>query len=469
MKTPFKLINLLIVALLLTTYSCNNDDNNTVVITLQDLEVAIDENPTNGQVVGTVQSDSNSTLTYSITSQTPNGALSIDESTGELTVADATLFDYEINPEITAIVSAIEASNTAFVTINLNNLEVMLQDLAVSIDENPTTGQVLGTIVSNGTGTNYSLISQTPNGALSIDANSGELTVADEALFDFETNPVITASVSDGEATNPAMVTINLTNINEVMIFTFDESIDENPTNGQVIGTLQSNAVGNPNYSIVSQTPAGAISIDPATGVVTVADASLFDHEVNQGVDAIISADDAMDTDDFEIQIDNVNEIGDYNYGGVIFWINAAGDEGYVVALEDQSSGAPWGCYGLNIPFAEGPAIGDGEVNTMAILSSCTDSGIAADLANDAINGFNDWFLPSVAELNEVYNNKATLNASIIANGGTAFSNNWYWTSTQQGGNANNAYIQSFSSGTQTLNAKANMAIVRAIRHWTDF
>ncbi|MEZ4796080.1 MAG: cadherin domain-containing protein [Flavobacteriaceae bacterium] len=467
MKNSIKLINLLIIALFLS--SCNNDDNNTQIITLEDLQVTIDENPTNGQVVGTVQSDSNSNLTYSITSQTPNGALSIDESTGELTVADATLFDYEINTEITAIVSAIEASNTALVTINLNNLEVMLQDLAVSIDENPTTGQVLGTIVSNGTATNYSLISQTPNGALSIDANSGELTVADEALFDFETNPVITASVSDGEATNPAMVTISLTNINEVMIFTFDESIDENPTNGQVIGTLQSNAVGNPNYSIVSQTPAGAISIDPVTGVVTVADAALFDHEVNQGVDAIISADDAMNTDDFEIQIDNVNEIGDYNYGGVIFWINAAGDEGYVVALEDQSSGAPWGCYGLNIPFAVGPAIGDGEVNTMAILSSCTDSGIAADLANDAINGFNDWFLPSVAELNEVYNNKATLNASIIANGGTAFSNNWYWTSTQQGGNANNAYFQFFGNGTQTLNSKANMAIVRAIRHWTDF
>ena len=72
-------------------------------------------------------------------------------------------------------------------------------------------------------------------------------------------------------------------------------------------------------------------------------------------------------------------------------------------------------------------------------------------------------------ELNEIYLNKTIINTSLVANGGTAISNNWYWTSSQQNGNANNAYYQFFGNGTQALNAKANMASVRAVRHWTDF
>ena len=104
MKNTLKLINLLVLALLLTTFSCSNDDD-TDAINLQDLEVTMDENPTNGEVVGIVQSNSSSSLTYSITAQTPSGALSIDATTGELTVADAALFDFETNPEIIATVS----------------------------------------------------------------------------------------------------------------------------------------------------------------------------------------------------------------------------------------------------------------------------------------------------------------------------------------------------------------------------
>ena len=82
---------------------------------------------------------------------------------------------------------------------------------------------------------------------------------------------------------------------------------------------------------------------------------------------------------------------------------------------------------------------------------------------------FNLRFLPSLDELNEIYLNKTIINTSLVANGGTAISNNWYWTSSQQNGNANNAYYQFFGNGTQALNAKANMASVRAVRHWTDF
>ena len=114
----------------------------------------MDEKPTSGQVVGTVETDGTGTLSYSITSQTPAGALNINSSTGELTVADVALFDFETNPVITATVAVVGASNTGTVTVNLNDLnEISADNLDVAMDENPTNGQVVGTVEIVGTGT----------------------------------------------------------------------------------------------------------------------------------------------------------------------------------------------------------------------------------------------------------------------------------------------------------------------------
>ena len=119
----FKIIlNIAFIATILLFTSCGNDDDAKEQISVQDLVVAIDENPTNGESIGTVQVDGSGASGFSITSQTPAGALSINPSTGELTVADATLFDFETNPVLTATVEVVGALNTGMVTINLNDL-----------------------------------------------------------------------------------------------------------------------------------------------------------------------------------------------------------------------------------------------------------------------------------------------------------------------------------------------------------
>ena len=142
MKNVFKFTKTLVLATLLFSFSCSSDDDGeTVVINLQNLEVSIDENPNNGDLVGTVQSNSNSLLNFSITSQTPAGALAINANTGELTVADASLFDYEANTMITAIVAASGAQNTANVTININDLADVLVDYTVTIQPDATEGK----------------------------------------------------------------------------------------------------------------------------------------------------------------------------------------------------------------------------------------------------------------------------------------------------------------------------------------
>jgi hypothetical protein len=368
---------------------------------------------------------------------------------------------------LATIVSCNSDDDTSATPINIENLEV-------TIDENPTNGQVIGTVQSNSNDVlTYSITTQTPAGALSINATTGELLVADAVLFDFETNPTITAEVSSVDAVNIATITININNVNELGIQDFTTSIDENSPNGNNLGIMLATGDGALSFSITSQSPAGAIAINPSTGELTIANTTLFNFETNPTITANIVVDNSVSTETATatINLNNVNEIGDFNYGGVIFWMNAANNQGLVVSISDQSTGAEWGCYGIDVPGAIASTIGSGEANTIAIETTCTTPGTAADLVtNLSLSGYSDWFLPSQDELNEIYLNKAIINASLSANSGTTLDNaSWYWTSTQQNGNANNAYFQFFGNGLQTLNNKANLTKVRAIRAFTDF
>ncbi len=476
MKKTIKSTKVLFLALLIiTTFSCKKDDD-PISVNLQNLEVTVDENPTVGEVIGTVQSDSNSALTFSIASQIPNGAIEINESTGELSVADATLFDYETNPTITATVTAVEAENTATVTITVNNTnELSVQDFAVTIDENPTNGDAIGTVQASGDATlTYSITSQTPAGALSIDASTGELTVADAALFDYETNPTITATISVDNSGNTQTLsaTINLNNVNELSVQDFAVTIDENPTNGDAIGTVQATGDATLTYSITSQIPAGALSIDTNTGELTVADAALFDYETNPTITATISVDNSGNTQTATatINLNDLNEIGEYKFGGIIFWINATGDEGLVLALNNLSTNSTWGCVGT-VTGATGTAIGTGETNTNTVISAgCASSGSAVEqVSNLNLNGYDDWFLPSSGEWTEVYNNLSVIQPVILSNGGDDLSF-LYWCS-----NENDAYnVAAFlftppGDGTTYSYQKSSTNIrTRAVRAWVD-
>ena len=127
--------------------------------------------------------------------------------------------------------------------------------------------------------------------------------------------------------------------------------------------------------------------------------------------------------------------IGDFHEGGVIFYLDSSGEHGLVCAVSDQSEGAEWGCPLIAVSGAEGTAIGTGAQNTIDIEAGCATIGTAADIcANLTLNGHSDWFLPSIDELNEMYLNKAAINAKAAANGGSDFDDtSRYWSSTQYG------------------------------------
>lgn len=109
--------------------ACNNDEEVATPetnITVQDFSVSIDENPSNGDVIGTVSAsvNDNSTLSYTLSNPSVANALAIDVNTGEITVVDGTFFDFERNPSITAsyTVSNGTVEESASITVNLNNV-----------------------------------------------------------------------------------------------------------------------------------------------------------------------------------------------------------------------------------------------------------------------------------------------------------------------------------------------------------
>ena len=147
--------------------------------------------------------------------------------------------------------------------------------------------------------------------------------------------------------------------------------------------------------------------------------------------------------------------IGDTYQGGIIFHLYESG-AGLIVAPTDQSPSAEWGCYGITISGADDTYIGAGIQNTIDIESGCTTPNTAADIcANLNINGYRDWFLPSIVELNKIYVNlnKKGLGDFIQSN---------YWSSTEDdSGYAKNL---NFSNGNWYNGNKNDNNYVRAIR-----
>lgn len=477
MKISKTILSITFMAIALTFISCGSDDDGSQVnntISVQDLTTTIDENPEVDQVVGTVQTTQDVggvTVSYSIDSQTPAGALGLNPTNGELTVADATLFDFETNPILTAVVSVTGAINTANVTININNVnELSVQNFTTTIDENPASGAIIGAVQATGDGTlTYSITTQTPTGALNIDANNGQFTIANATLFDYEINPTITANilVDNNGTTDTITATINLNNINELSIQDFTTDIDENPTNGDALGNIQPAGDGTLVFGITSQTPAGALSINTSTGELSVADATLFDFETTPTIIATVFVDNSISTETATATI-NLNDlvepaaIGDFRDGGVVFWVDPTdNNHGLVCAVSNQFISGVWGCDSIYV--GTDSFIGSGASNTVAIETACSTIGTVVDqIANLNLNGYDDWFLPSVDELYEMYLNINAVNTTILANGGQV-TYQFHWSSTEI--NTTSARFVNLTTGVLAGGGKdGNSYYARAVR-----
>jgi len=102
--------------------------------------------------------------------------------------------------------------------------------------------------------------------------------------------------------------------------------------------------------------------------------------------------------------------IGANYQGGKIAYIFQSSDPGYIAgqthgliaAPSDLNANVAWFCSSI----ANGSALGSGYQNTLNIVA-CSPNNNAAQLCNDLVlNGYSDWYLPSLDELNKLYLNK---------------------------------------------------------------
>jgi hypothetical protein len=164
--------------------------------------------------------------------------------------------------------------------------------------------------------------------------------------------------------------------------------------------------------------------------------------------------------------------VGDFALGGIVFWVDETGQNGLVCAKEDQNTGVRWyaGTYGNTQAKGDGPF--SGEANSAIIIAAQVAIGddnvtYAARICNELLfteggKTYGDWYLPSKEELDLMYQNIATINATATANGGSAFEDADYWSSNES--DSINAWFQFFATGGQYSSFKYVALSVRAIR-----
>ncbi|MBK5949930.1 hypothetical protein CH339_17680 [Rhodobium orientis] len=269
------------------------------------------ENSAAGTVIGTASAsdpDAGDSVTYSLVDDA-DGAFAIDATTGEITVADASLLDYETASTPDIIVRATDSgglTREAAQTIVVHDVNEAPDSLTVSlstIDENSAAGTVVGTVLATdqdfGDSLTYSLVDDA-GGAFAIDATTGEITVANSSLLDYETATSLDIAVRATDTGGlylgtSAAVTVNDVNEAPDSLTVSLSTIDENSAAGTIVGTVSAtdpDAGDSLTYSLVDDA-GGAFAIDASTGLITVANSLLLDYETASALNITVRATDS--------------------------------------------------------------------------------------------------------------------------------------------------------------------------------
>ena len=231
----FKLISVL--TIIVTFFSCENEDSRTplgITVSASDFNTEIFDNPTNGTILGTLTAfaSDDSQITFEIVSETPEGALAIDNLTGEVSILDASFFNFEENPEINATVNASSGGviNDINISIFLNPNQSVLFDFVES-NANPIFNWDLNTDISTWTGVTF-----VNNNITNINLSNSGITTVPESIsnlieitnIDLSNNNIITLPETISELTNLTSLDISDNQIIELSsticdTFNFDE------------------------------------------------------------------------------------------------------------------------------------------------------------------------------------------------------------------------------------------------------
>ena len=156
--------------------------------------------------------------------------------------------------------------------------------------------------------------------------------------------------------------------------------------------------------------------------------------------------------------------IGELYQGGIIVsvWKTAEVEHGLIASLTDLGTAIYSNLSNAIIgPTAQNHLEGQG--NTNAIISQVGHTGGAANFCNDYTNdGYSDWYLPSLWELKQCFQEILILN-SVLGNT-NGFSLGLYWSSTEIPNSQ--AWTMGFETGNYVVWSKNNNFNVRAVRRF---
>ena len=149
--------------------------------------------------------------------------------------------------------------------------------------------------------------------------------------------------------------------------------------------------------------------------------------------------------------------------GGLVFFDKGQYSDGWrylELAPPESEVSLQWGSPGIGVQgTSEG--IGDGRGNTERIAEAIGElqlRPLAATYCNElTVGGFDDWFLPSLDELDLVFWALAQKDLGLLQKEGYG-----YWSSSEF--DENFAWAQGFSEGVQGKIEKAELFLVRAVR-----
>ena len=213
---------------------------------------------------------------------------------------------------------------------------------------------------------------------------------------------------------------------------TFDAPTEDG---GSTITTYTATSSPGDITSSISQAGGGTITVDGLTNGTPYT----FTVTATNGV----GTSDTSDTSDPVTPVVTLN-IGDYHEGGVVFHIFQSGEDGYV---EGETHGLISAISNLR------------NSNFRDAKYRCTNYSVTIDGTI-----YSDWFLPSKDELNFMYQNKATIDETATANGGSSFSNTFYWSSTIYPYNNAYAYGKHFNGANMYNAGRQYTHSVRAVR-----
>jgi gliding motility-associated-like protein len=279
----------------------------TITISLQDVNEApvaqsatatIDENSANATLVHSIVAtdpDAGDVLSYRIVSGNTGGAFTINSTSGAITVANASVLDFETTTLFTLVVEVLDSKAfkaIATITVNLKDVNEapVARDASAEISEKAANGSAVHTVAATdpdaGDVLSYVFQSGHESGVFAINSATGAITITDATKLDFASTSSYTlvVKVTDKAGNqDTATITITVEESNEAPTTqNATVALNENSINGTLVHTVQASDTDAGDvltYAIVSGNAGGLFAIEAASGIITVADGSKLDYE----------------------------------------------------------------------------------------------------------------------------------------------------------------------------------------------